>query len=848
MKSKLLLVIPLTLLVLAMAGCDVISPDLFQPPAEATPAEVFVPPEFEGELPNPVLLREGLPIVPVTFRVTIPADTPVEEPIQLNLMDEVTGLALNPERYTMRAENAETFAVTIEVPAWAVLKYRYTRQGDVTAAEHTSDGRPVRYRLFRVDGPSEVHDVITRWNDTGYAGTPGRIKGQVTDAQSGTPLPNILVIAGGAQAITDWQGQYLLEGLPPGVHNLVAYSMNGSYATFQQGAGVSELGTTPASFSLERTQLVAVRFTVHVPEDTIPAVPVRLAGNLSQLGNSFSDMSGGTSGVPSAMPVMTYQEDGSYQVELQLPVGTFIRYKYTLGDGLWNAERQESGRLVIRELLVPEEDMVVEDSVETWQSPGKGALLFKVTVPESPYADEFISIQFNPFGWTQPVPMWRLSTHEWVYQLNSPLDINEHMQYRYCRNGQCGSADDAATAGPRAEGRLVTIGEAAQTVEDRVDAWQWSELFSGQQPEINAAVARETGFIGGIEFQPAFHPSWQAVLPGAMDRVHSLNSEWVILSPTWTWSRSVPPVLEIVTGQDMLWTDLDRTVQLGQDRGLQVALFPTPHFATVGAPTPGTYTDLWWQDAQLDFAWWVLWFESYQQFILHHAAAAEAMGAGMLIIGGNWLAPALPGSLMADGTPSNVPEDAETRWRELFGAVREIYDGRVAWALPYAAENPSVPAFIDEADLIYVLWSPALAEKASASNQQLQDEAGRLMDSDLLPLQEQLDMPLVIAVSYPTSNGGIKGCLPAPEGGCLPLDALARPNPDIPEIPLNMNGQIKAYLAVLRAVNERSWIDGLVSRGYYPPAALVDKSVSIHGKPVETLLGNLFVLWQVVQP
>jgi hypothetical protein len=80
------------------------------------------------------------------------------------------------------------------------------------------------------------------------------------------------------------------------------------------------------------------------------------------------------------------------------------------------------------------------------------------------------------------------------------------------------------------------------------------------------------------------------------------------------------------------------------------------------------------------------------------------------------------------------------------------------------------------------------------------------------------------------------GCIPSAGGGCLDLNLLAQPNPDIPELVLNMQEQSNAYNATLLALNDRSWISGFISMGYYPPAVLQDKSISIHGKPASGVI------------
>jgi hypothetical protein len=53
---------------------------------------------------------------------------------------------------------------------------------------------------------------------------------------------------------------------------------------------------------------------------------------------------------------------------------------------------------------------------------------------------------------------------------------------------------------------------------------------------------------------------------------------------------------------------------------------------------------------------------------------------------------------------------------------------------------------------------------------------------------------------------------------------------------LDLEEQAMAYFALAGAINEQDWIGGLISRGYYPPVILQDKSTSIHGKPAADIL------------
>ena len=91
---------------------------------------------------------------------------------------------------------------------------------------------------------------------------------------------------------------------------------------------------------------------------------------------------------------------------ISLPIGTYIEYKYTLGDGLWSSEVTTSGAVRLRQVLIPSTDLERNDVVEAWLSPDTNPIQFMVNVPPDTPKNEAISIQFNPgFGWLEPLPM-----------------------------------------------------------------------------------------------------------------------------------------------------------------------------------------------------------------------------------------------------------------------------------------------------------------------------------------------------------------------------------------------------------------------------------------------------------
>ncbi len=771
------------------------------------------------------------PLATISFNVTVPANTP-NESVTLEILDEVTSLALNPKRYVMEPAGDFQFKIDIPIAIGSLVKYRYIRTGTTTAIEYTAGGQQVRYRMYQVDGPSVANDIVAGWTDLQYAGPTGRITGQVIDRESNAPIPSALVTAGGTQTITASDGSFVLEGLSLGTHNLVAISLDGLFTTFQQGAVVSEGATTPAAVFVQKAKLVKVTFVAQIPAGEIKGLPLRLVGSTYALGNTFADLDGGFSVLASRAPVMPGVSEGIYSLTLELPVGLDLRYKYTLGDGFWNAEHSLDGAFRTRQLVVPDADTTVTDTIDSWKTGSRAPITFSVTVPADTPAEDTISIQFNPFGWTAPIPMWPLGNNNWLYVLEGPLEFFSELQYRYCRNDQCGVADDASTHGIGASGKTLTITAEGQSIQDVVEAWaNWSAASVSTTvvaPDITP-VGQE--FVAGVELSPNTNPLWAPKLAFGLTNIQSLGANWVVTSPTWSYTRTNPVAIEPVAGRDELWSDTTAAVQAATGLGLKTAIFPRLQTDLL----PGGL----WNEAIPDGGWWTNWFNRYRTFILHHADLAQQTQAGLLILGGPEVTPALPGGLLPNGEPSGVPENVNEQWQSILSEVRSRYSGTVAWALPYPKDATPLPEWLSQVDVVYVMFNAALTESTEPTQGELEESFARLLDTDILPISDQFGKPVILALEYPSANGAASGCIQLTDH-CLPFDLLNQPVPDLPEVQLDLQEQIDIYNAAMNALTSRPWITGFVSRGYYPPAALQDTSASIHGKPAGDVLWYWF--------
>jgi len=573
-----------------------------------------------GDAPPTQATADGIPapapVPSAETRFTVHIPTPLNEGdiLALSILDEVTGLPFNAVNYPLQAIDAQTYTAALPLPLNAVVKYRYIIASNNRSQETTSDNLPVRYRLYKVDGVGSVEDIVTSWTGQNFTGAIGHIQGLAIDSISGLPIPNLLISAGGIQTLTDSSGNFYLEGVFPGLHLLTAYALDGTYQPFQQGAQVEADLVTPVQIHVAPAQMVSITFIADLPKNTVDGAPVRLAGNLLQFGNTFGDLSGGFSTIADRMPTLAQMADGRHSITIQLPVGTDLRYKYTLGDGFWNTEHAQSGENILRRLIVPETNLVVEDKIESWQAGPSSPIIFDLNVPANTPAGDVIYIQFSPYAWTEPIPMWALNNNHWIYKLYGPLNIVNNFSYRYCRNAQCGSADDLATMGSAVTGRQMTTSLAPQDIRDTISGWAWLEENEPYSLVATPIQARSEEFIAGIEFQSNYVPSWMNFTSQAMQNVQALRANWIVLTPSWTFTRTQPLVFNAQPSQDPLWDDTSLMIQQATALNLNIALFPTPNF-----PAPA---DDWWISAPRDFGWWNEFFDRYHKFALHHADIA----------------------------------------------------------------------------------------------------------------------------------------------------------------------------------------------------------------------------------
>ena len=657
----------------------------------------------------------------------------------------------------------------------------------------------------------------------------GRVQGVVVNASTNQPVGNILVTIAGISTITSIDGLYSLDGVPTGTHNMVAYSLDGSYQTFQQGALIAASSTTPATIQMTPAKVVEVTFNVTPPaQSQNQQPPIRFIGNLVQLGNMFADLQGGLSTLAIRAPVLSVGADGKYSIKLKLHAGTYLQYKYTIGDGFWNAEHAIDGSFQLREMIVPDKDTVVADSIHSWEASGAKPVHFSIDVPDTTPQNEHISLQLSPYGWMEPIPIWQTGTNHWEYTLYSPMNLVGEVAYRVCRNEQCDTAVDAAAIGENPAINTFTPSLIEQEIHISVNNWAFFQPSEEPTPVVTSAITKQkSGYVAGIELARFTHPSWYSTYTTAMKNIKNLSANLVVVTPTWSVTSNNPPVISQTPGVDLMQPDTIAMIQDARAEGLQVAVYPRLNFPVDVAS--------WWVGGTHDQDWWQTWFDRYSTFILNQATIAQQAGASAFIIGGYDILPALPLGKLYDGSDSAVPLEAELFWQTLISDIRSRFSGSIAWAVTYPYLFDRTPAFVAQMDWLYVLWNAPVAATAEPNQAEMASEILRLLNDDIQVMKTDLNKPVVLAVQFASANGAASNCISANDG-CLQVNWDAVSSYTDPICHVDLPEQVAMYNALFIALNQVEWLDGIVSRGFYPPAFVQDCSPSIYGKPASDVV------------
>ncbi len=811
-------------LLISLSGCDILRGIV-----GAVPTQVPTSTPYPTSTPQPG--------ASVTFKITVPANTPSGSSVNLVLPDMVGGTA--NKTFILTNVGGNVWTTNVPAPLGSLLRYRFQRiTGGQTANEVHADGSGLTYRTALVTGNATVEETVAAWNDTPLIADKGRIVGIVRDASSNQGLPGMIVSAGGQQAITGFDGEYTLWNLAANaVTPVTVFAPDGSFRSQMNTAAPPVNGTAFLDFSLNAAKTIKILFVVALPQDTPENAVIKMAGNTLQVGETFVAGPGGSSVAVQRQAVLARLEDGRWATSLTLFEGIDLRYKYTLGSGYLNGELGVDGGPLVRQIILSGDDeLIIQDQVISWRKSTNSPVQFSLKVPANTPSTDEVTLQLKLGGaWLDPVAMWHSDGSNWSYTLYNPLDFAGEADYRFCRNYQCGIADDHSTFGSNPAGYLFTPTILPTILQNNVTEWQW---WSDTLPPsiIVPAFTPRPGFQTGFELT-AWDTADAAYVPAALDAVKATSAGWVRIPVVWDAPSANPPLITFDFYRSLHRADLIAAIRAAQSRGFKVALYPQVRPA-VGGPYSGNL-GAYFSAGVRDSGWWDGWFREYARFLAYAADVAAFTGADMLYVGDWMLASTLPDH------PS-APPDADARWRGVLTAIRrDHYNGPQAFALNFGNQSPAFvesgpPRFTDALDVLDIFYSAAMSPVSTAALAELKAGAAAQLDAQLYPVFTTYNKTILITATYPSTDGSAAACIGIALGGCQLTSKVAPDQPESPQFPIDLNEQELAYEALLQAVAERAWIGGFYGYGYNVPVALRDKYFSPRGKPAEVLLASWF--------
>ncbi len=657
---------------------------------------------------------QKLTFAETVFEVRIPSAIDASENMLLEFLDEVTGIALNPERFKLDTNDGVTYSVHIPLAIGSVIRYRYVKDGQNSVIERDASGNQIQYRLYQVAEPSIVQDMVVNWDQNTFTGSSGELSGYVYDIETEAPLSEIMIVANGMRTFTSFDGFYKFEKVPLGEFFLTAMHPDGKYEVFQQKAVIAENSVTPASFGMTSAKMVEIHFVVSVPQDTPANAAVRLLGNIYSLGNSFAELNGGASVIASKSPILNKRSDGKLEISLQLPAGTDLRYKYSLGNGFINAEHDAENEFITRQLIIPNQDTTINDSIFTWYSTGTYPVNFVVTAPDNTPAQDYVSMQLNPYVWLDLYSMWETGSNQWTYSLYSPFEYLDNSQYRFCRNDQCGIADDEVTKGIEAVGYQLTLEDNHPiTINYQIDQWFGLEPIQYSMQPVSFPATNSFS-NKGFQFNADYDQNWLPAMDAGFINMGVSGANWLFFSPTWTFSKENKFSAGLITGADAFAADIIKIREKANNAGLALAIYPQ-----INTDEP---VEDYWSSSGLSYNWWQNWFNQYERFIINYVDFSESQGITTIIIGGSSVSPAFPNGKLPNGSYSNTPYDFKDRWVSLIEKIRSRFSGQIGFALPYSSNTETVPEFISLTDFIYLEFDSALTSSNSPTVDELTNQ------------------------------------------------------------------------------------------------------------------------------
>jgi len=743
----------------------------------------------------------------IEFIAELPVPLVEGDSLALDVVDEIKGIPNNITRYNMTMIDDLHYHVIISARTASNVSYRYAKIGTITQSELTLSGRPVRYRLFHVGKSNQVKDIVPRWTEDDYSGFAGNLSGTVLDKRSGDPISDVLICFAGYQAFTDSSGKFYISNVPEGVHNFVGFPIDGAYEVFQQNIQIDRDRNTTISVELAELKEITVKFIVNSPP-VDNNTHIRMAGNFYQFGNTFADLQGGVNILASRMPIMEEVAEGVYYFETILHAGNDLHYIYTQGDGFWNREQGLIDFNGYRQIIIPETDITISDTIQEWQIGDYQPINILLSAPDNTPSKDTVSIQFGTGSWFEPVPMVASDSFQWKFSLFTPFPEDNNLKYRFCRNSVCDLSSD--------ESYQIFIDQ-VNVADDQVfgiDMLNWSSWAPDNSPSTIIASnipQKEANYLTGIEFLPEYHPSHLESYLYVFNELNAKGVNTIILHP----SRS----FEQLPGNSLMYLDPHYDL-LAHDIIEIGSMLDSLDMKLILSPIIRNYSDHYNTPPLIGETESDVLIDNFSELNINYAHLASNLDEEKFIIDISSIYPFLQ-------KPNDGEINTTQSWfmlSEIIAEVKNIFAGDVICSLPVSYSIPFPSDLFISCDELYFLFDSTVTSQVSF--QDINNGIGSILDDQILPAYKSSPKPIFIGFSASSKSPDISN-----NSYLYDPANLSPQNSRALSEEVDLNYQALVYNAFLNEIMERDWIKGVVARDFYAPLKLTDASSSINGKP-----------------
>jgi len=759
---------------------------------------------------SPGSTKSAKPVgVNLNFVVSYNANLCQVSKISLLLFDPTQGYQ-NPVQSILlkRDTTSASFHTSIQVPIKSNIHYRYVINDKYP--EVLPSGVPVLFRYYPVSTHADILDKISGWDGCAPSQKTGTLDGMVTS--SGNPVQDVWIHVAGSWSTSHSDGTFRISNLPEGIQTLSIFHPEGKYKPITSLVEIQAGKTTPVKLSTTEAKEIQLTWIVSLPEDYSTNTVVKFVSNLPGYGGmSFSDEWMGTTRAED-LPALIKHDEQTLYFSGKFYEGMELRYTYSLWDGSVGRETS-GGEVFTRFMIIPAEDTIIHNEIESFTTNDYHPRSISVSIPDNTPITDLISIQFNQKGWLQPIPMSRITKNLFSFNLTSGFDYSEPIQYRFCRNNLCDLTMETLANGSSPIIYPLDLTNPADILH-KINHWQF---IPEAKPVLRIGLRQDVisrsddGFLSGLEWNPCFLPvSSKELFDQGLHDLKNLGSNLLIIRPLLpthtTNNRNYPEsTFKIKTTLQYLFDDAE--IQ----ENSQIAVLPT----------------LKWEEYQNSTAY-VDWFEKYQNSILDYAKLPEIGSTDILILGGEWITPYLPPDPQ-NKYQSRALGNADTDWIELIHSIKASFKGKVFFALPAGIEFSAPPLFLDEVDGIYFILDPAVYAKNDIKTTLI-----NIIDGPIKEISRIYEKPVIIGFRAPSVSPKVGLQASMSESDCLNKGKIWIEWLD--KYPVDLQIQLNTYQLVLETINERDWIDGFVSQGFFPGINQYDYSSNILGKPAYELL------------